>query len=57
MAAVQRYHRFQRAQKHEHRGDLHLALRAYEGAGAMKCAHLVRVKLGLDLTSQLPHAA
>ena len=42
---VERYQRFQRAQKHETRGDFHLALRAYEGAGALKSAARMRARI------------
>lgn len=39
---AERYRRFQRAQAHQERGDYHLALRAYEGAGALRSAASMR---------------
>jgi hypothetical protein len=41
-SGVERYKRYQRGQFHQERGDYHLALRAYEGAGALRSAAAMR---------------
>ncbi len=58
-AGADRYNRFVRAQEHESQGQFRLALRAYEGAGALKSAAAMRAKvtvappLDLKLVSSL----
>jgi hypothetical protein len=51
-----RYQRFQRAQAHEARGDFYLALRAYEGAGALRGAARMRARVH-GAAADIPQAA
>ena len=54
-SVADRYQRFQRAQAHEASGDFYLALRAYEGAGALRSA--ARMRARVRTAADIPQAA